>query len=290
MQRILKSFNGENRQKTITTIIVVSVLLVGVFVGYNYLFPQESTDDAFIEGHVIMVSPQVSGHIRKVFIQDNQLVHPGDVLAQIDEKDYIVSVDLAQAQMAEAQAELKQAQEDLKRYSKLFVSGDISRQQLDRSVLRADTAVAHLGIAKAKLDAAQLNLSYTKMTAISEGRITRKSVEEGDFVQTGQALLAVVSPERWVVANFKETQLTHMAPGQKVVIHVDAYPQKEFYGHVDSIQRGTGARFSLLPAENATGNFVKVVQRVPVKILIDSSENDDSLSLGMSVVPVVKLK
>ncbi|MBF0570460.1 MAG: HlyD family secretion protein [Candidatus Omnitrophica bacterium] len=290
MERILKRFNGQNRQKTITVIIAGAAVLVLLFVGYNYFFPHESTDDAFIEGHVIMVSPQVSGHIVKVYIQDNQIVHQGDLLVQIDERDYAVSLDLATAEMAEAQAELKQSKEDLERYSKLFSSGDISKQQLDRALLRADTAMANLDITKAKVKQAQLNLSYTKIMAITRGRVTRKSVEEGDFVQASQALLAIVPPERWVIANFKETQLTHMQPGQKVSIHVDAYPQKEFYGHVDSIQRGTGARFSLLPAENATGNYVKVVQRVPVKILIDSSQNDDSLSLGMSVVPDVKLK
>ena len=290
MEKILERFNGKNRQKTITIIIAVIAGLILLFMGYNYFFPQESTDDAFIEGHVIMVSPQVSGHIVKVYIDDNQLVHQGDLLAQIDERDYAVALDLATAQMAEAQAELKQSKEDLERYTKLFASGDISKQQLDKSILRADTATALLDIAKAKVKQAELNLSYTKIIAITQGRVTRKSVEEGDFVQAGQALLAIVPPERWVIANYKETQLTHMQPGQKVTIHVDAYPQKEYYGHVDSIQRGTGARFSLLPAENATGNYVKVVQRVPVKILFDSSQNDDSLSLGLSVVPDVKLK
>ncbi len=290
MERILEKFNGQNRKKTIAIIIAVAAVLTLLFFGYNYFFPHESTDDAFIEGHVIMVSPQVSGHILKVYIQDNQLVHQGDFLAQIDERDYAVSFDLAKAQMAEAQAELKQSREDLGRYSKLFASGDISKQQLDRAILRADTAAAKLDITKARVRQAQLNLSYTKIIANTEGRITRKSVEEGDFVQVGQGLLAIVTPQRWVIANFKETQLTYMQPGQQVTIHVDAYPQREFYGHVDSIQRGTGARFSLLPPENATGNYVKVVQRIPVKILIDSSQNDDSLSLGMSVVPVVKLK
>ncbi|MBF0512078.1 MAG: HlyD family secretion protein [Candidatus Omnitrophica bacterium] len=290
MQRILKNFDSANRQKTIMTIIVVIIVTLLVFAGYHYLFPQESTDDAFTEGHVIMVSPKVSGHIAKVYVNDNQFVHEGDLLLEIDERDYAVSHDLAQAENFKAQAELKQAKEDLGRYHKLFATGDISKQELDKAILKADTAQANLDITKAHLKQAQLNLSYTKIKAMSSGHVTRKSVEPGDFVQPGSALLAVVMPERWVIANFKETQITRMHPGQKVVVRIDAYPQETYYGHIDSIQRATGARFSLLPAENATGNYVKVVQRVPVKIIIDSLKDADFLPLGLSVVPVVDLK
>src|SRR4029077_5032858 len=137
----------------------------------------------------------------------------------------------------------------------------------------------------------ELNLSYTKITAPETGRITKKAVEPGDYVQTGQAIFSIVPDDVWVTANFKETQLTHMRPGQKVTIKVDAFPGRTLEGHVDSIQSGTGERFSLLPPENATGNYVKVVQRVPVKIAIDTPEDPNfRLAPGMSVVPKVTVR
>jgi len=138
---------------------------------------------------------------------------------------------------------------------------------------------------------AELDLSYTKIYAPQSGRITRKSVEPGAYVQVGQTLFSIVPDQVWVVANFKETQLRYMQPGQPATVRVDAYPDKLFRGHVDSIQAGAGARFSLLPPENATGNYVKVVQRVPVKIVIDEPPDPKRvLGPGMSVVPEVKVR
>ena len=144
---------------------------------------------------------------------------------------------------------------------------------------------------EAELHQAELQESYTKITAPEAGRVTNKSIEPGDYVQVGQPLFAIVSPKVWVTANFKETQLTDMRPGQPAEIEVDAYPSRSLRGHVDSIQAGSGARFSLLPPENATGNFVKVVQRVPVKIVLDEQPNvQQVLGPGMSAVPDVKVK
>jgi membrane fusion protein (multidrug efflux system) len=138
---------------------------------------------------------------------------------------------------------------------------------------------------------AQLELSYTKIVAPEAGRITQRSVEPGRYVQVGQPLLSIVPDRLWVVANFKETQLHAMRPGQAVAITVDAYPTRTFRGHVDSIQAGAGAAFSLLPPENATGNYVKVVQRVPVKIVFDDPPDPhDVLGPGMSVVPTVTVR
>ena len=144
---------------------------------------------------------------------------------------------------------------------------------------------------QAAVEQAELELSYTKLYAPESGRVTHKSVEQGALVQSGQPLLAIVPGDVWVTANFKENQIGLIQPGQSVEINVDAYPDKTFKGHVDSIQAGTGARFSLLPAENATGNYVKVVQRVPVKIVFD--EKPDArhlLAPGMSVEPEVKVR
>jgi membrane fusion protein (multidrug efflux system) len=175
---------------------------------------------------------------------------------------------------------------------------DAARQQV--SADQAQVAVATSQIttdeaevqqAQAQVRQAQLNLSYTKIYAPADGRVTQKNVEPGDDVQTGQALFALVRHDVWVVGNFKETQLTSMRPGQPAEIEVDTYPVHTFKGHVDSLQMGTGAAFSLLPPENATGNYVKVVQRVPVKIVFDESpESVHLLAPGMSVVPEVKVR
>src|SRR5262249_39316083 len=152
------------------------------------------------------------------------------------------------------------------------------------------TAEANIGQNKAAVRQADLNLSYTKVTAPEAGRVTRRVVERGNYIQPGQSLLAIVPKNIWVIANYKETQLTHMRPGQPVTVEVDAYPQFKFKGHVDSIQHGAGARFSLFPPENATGNYIKVVQRVPVKIVLDdASQSDLALGPGMSVVPKVRV-
>src|SRR4029077_8239499 len=137
---------------------------------------------------------------------------------------------------------------------------------------------------------AELNLSYAKVTAPEGGRVTRRMVEKGAFAQIGQALLTIVPRQIWVVANFKETQLEDMRPGQPVEIKVDAYPHHKFTGRVDSIQTGSGARFSMFPPENATGNYIKVLQRVPVKIVFNNSSRTDLvLGPGMSVEPKVRV-
>ena len=159
--------------------------------------------------------------------------------------------------------------------------------------MQAQVAVAKAGIqqAAAQVEQAQINLSYARIAAPVTGRVTHRTIERGVYVQPGQALFALVEPNVWVTANFKETELTDMHVGQPVTVTVDAYPHQTFAAHVDSFQRGTGARFSLLPAENATGNYVKVVQRVPVKIVFDEPPDSNlMLGPGMSAVPKVRVR
>jgi membrane fusion protein, multidrug efflux system len=311
-----------------------------------HLRQYESTDDAFIQGHIIQLSPKVAAQVTRVLIDDNQEVNQGDVLIELDPRDFAVAVQQAQANEAAARGRLQQAQAqltaaqaavaqahaqvvvaeatavnaqaDLHRYQSVSANA-VSRQQVDSAVAAARTANAQVDAARQQLAAthaqvavatsqvattaaeveqaqaqvrqAQLNLSYTKIFAPAAGRVTQKTVEPGDYVQTGQALFALVPHDVWVVANFKETQLTAMRPGQPAQIVVDTYPHHPFKGHVESLQMGTGAAFSLLPPENATGNYVKVVQRVPVKIVFD--EPPDTVHLlapGMSVVPEVKIR
>ncbi|MDD5217457.1 MAG: HlyD family secretion protein [Candidatus Omnitrophica bacterium] len=267
----------------------VAIILILIFIRNVLCF--ESTDDAFIEGHVIPISPKVPAHVMKIRVADNQEVKAGEVLVELDDNDYEVGYEMAKAELEAAQAEAEQARRDVERYKKLDAHDEISKQQLDRAVLRGRTADAQVDAANARVRQAELDVSYTKIFAPIAGHVTRKSVEEGAYVQTGQPLMAIVPDAKWVVANFKETQLTRMKPGQKVKIKIDTFPGKIFKGHVDSIQRGTGARFSLLPPENATGNYVKVVQRVPVKIVFDEPPSKQySLAVGMSVVPEVQVR
>ena len=190
----------------------------------------------------------------------------------------------AQAQVKQTQAEVGGARAKLK-------EAGAAPQQVAVSQAQAGTAGGDVQQSQAAVDEAELELSYAKIYAPSDGRITRKTVQEGAYVQVGEALLAIVPDDLWVTANFKETQLNDVRPGQPVEISVDAFPGKIFNAHVDSIQRGSGSRFSLLPPENASGNYVKVVQRVPVKIVFDQPPDPNyPLGPGMSVVPEVRVK
>ncbi|MGD8430926.1 MAG: HlyD family secretion protein [Ectothiorhodospiraceae bacterium] len=186
------------------------------------------------------------------------------------------AVAVAKADVGQAQARLQHAQ--------------ASQQQVRVRKAQVSSAESRVAEAEASLKQARLNLSWTKIRAPHAGRVTSKSVEVGDTVQPGQSMTALVFGKPWIKANFKETQLTRMRPGQPVTVEIDAYPDVTIHGHVDSIQQGTGARFSLLPPENATGNFVKVVQRLPVKIVLDDiPEGAGMLAPGMSAVPTVNV-
>jgi len=256
--------------------LVVLALAIWGISALVHSFYYESTDDAFIDGHVVTVGTKLSNTVRDVLIDDNYEVKQGELLVQIDPRDYDV-------QLHEAQANYDKAKADYDRDAALADSSAVSRQDLD-------TTRAAFNVTAAQLDQARLNLEYTGITAPVAGRITRKNVEPGDYIETGQTLFSIVPHDIWVVANFKETQLTHMLPGQPATIRIDAFPGKVFKGHVDSLQSGTGAYFSLLPAENATGNYVKVVQRVPVKILFDESPDvQAAFAPGLSVVPEVNI-
>ena len=351
-------------QRLVPTLVGIGLVLVLAVAGL-YFFAQamsyESTDDAFIDGHITNVAPKIAGRIDKVFIDDNQVVKKGDPIVEIDPRDYDAQLkqkqaawDSTKAQASAAQAAVDQqiatvrslqatldqdkadqkaseAQADqtadnLGRQQDLYNHHVVSIQDLINAKDSNRTAEANLDSAKMKVlsadaqllagqaqvrtfaalleyviaqekeneanvEAAQLNDSYTKVFAPESGRVTHKAVEPGDYVQVGQNVLALVPSNIWVTANFKENQLRLMRPGQPAEIEVDALGGKKFKGYVDSIQMGSGAAFSLLPPENATGNYVKVVQRVPVKIRFDSVP-DSGLPLGPgeSVVPTVKVQ
>jgi membrane fusion protein (multidrug efflux system) len=193
-------------------------------------------------------------------------------------------IDTANANKLAAQAQVEQARAGVQQ-------ADMVRQFIAQNEAQVTQLAAQEALAKAQLDQAELNLSWTNLTAPQDGWITKRNVEKGTYVQPGQSLFSIVAPEVWVTANFKESQLNRMRAGQKVDILVDAYPDLQLEGHVDSVQLGSGSRFTAFPPENATGNYVKIVQRVPVKIIIDSGMDPNlPLPLGLSVDPIVHLK
>jgi membrane fusion protein (multidrug efflux system) len=331
------------------------VMLVGVglliLAAVTYWFVSnagyETTDDATIEAHVIQVSPKISAHVKTVRFDDNYQVKRGELLIELDPRDYEVALasavanlasvqsklieseaqqNMAQAGLGQAKADLASAQataenaeSDFTRNEQLYKTHVIDRREYDASAAQAKsvtanmesaskkaasqeaqvglasaqhvTAAAEVKQAEAQVQQAQLQLSYARIFAPFDGKVTRKSVEPGNYVQPGQTLFSLVPPEVWVVANFKETQLKKMKVGQSVSVRVDAIPRRDFKAHVESLQVGTGSRFTLLPPENATGNFVKVVQRVPVKIVFDESPaNLERLWAGESVEPKVDVR
>jgi membrane fusion protein, multidrug efflux system len=339
------------------------VLAVLLYFGIGYLveiFTHESTDDAFIAGHIISIAPRISGQVVAVPVNDNQMVRSNDLLVEIDPADYAMVVSqkeaaaeaqqssyktmlaawqLMQAKVTTAEAGVRKAQADadaaestakktqadIERARDLLKQKTVSQQEFDATQAADTKAQADLKSAREKvveatslveeanrtlaaawaqagtvlsqwqeaqtnIAAAKIDLAYTRIFAPAAGRVTRKAVEAGDYLQAGQQIMSIVPTEVWVVANFKESQLKDMAPGQPVTVEIDALGGREFAAHVDSVQAGSGAQFSLLPPENATGNYVKVVQRVPVKIVFDEPlPADKVIGPGLSVTPNVQV-
>ena len=263
-------------------------------VGAGYLYWDngqrfESTDDSFIAARQFAIAPQVSGYITAVPVTDNQHAAAGDVIARIDDRSYRITLDQAKAQLAHDQSVLAQAQRNLSRYQYLAKTNSIAQQQVDDQTYLVAQDKATVALDQAKLDAAQLNVSYTAVTAAQAGRAVSLSGAVGQYAQAGTTLTMFVPDKIWVTANFKETQLDAMRPGQPVTLTIDAYPDRTIRGHIASVQSGSGPAFSLLPPENATGNWVKIVQRVPVKIVMDDPPTDVALGPGMSVEATVRV-
>jgi membrane fusion protein (multidrug efflux system) len=274
-------------------VIVAAAALAVVGIAYGafamfHSFTHETTDDAFVDVHTVSMAPKVAGRVAMVHVDDNQLVKKGDVLVEIDPRDFQVALAQAEANLAKDKATQVQTGLNQKRALDLFAQKVISTQERDTNVATAESSRAAVQADEAAVAQAELNLGYTKITAPIDGFVTNEAVAIGDYLQVGQTLMALVPPRVWVMANFKESQLRDMRPGQPVTVSVDAYPDLKLQGRLDSIQAGSGAAFSLLPPENATGNYVKVVQRVPVKIVLDEQQQVQRvLGPGMSVVPDV---
>ena len=268
---------------------VLVAAAAGGYLYWDYAAHFQSTDDAFIAARAFSMAPKVSGYITAVPVTDNQHVGAGEVIARIDDRDYRVALDQAKAQLAHDQALLEQAKTNLGRYQYLVQRNAIAQQQADDQRYLVAQTESTVALDQAKVDAAQLDLSHTTITAAESGRVVSLTAAVGQYAQAGTALTMFVPDEIWVTANFKETQLDAMRPGQSVTLAIDAYPDRKIRGHLASVQPGSGTAFSLLPAQNATGNYVKIVQRVPVKIVIDAPPVDVALGPGMSVVPTVRI-
>jgi membrane fusion protein (multidrug efflux system) len=389
----------KSRRKLIV-IAVVTLLAIGATLFYWHSTFTEDTDDAQVDGDLYQVSSRIAGQVIKVYVQDNQEVKAGDLLAEIDPKDFEVALEQAQANLASAeaaaiqanvnvpitsissttsinttssdvqgaQAAVAQSQKqvqaaearvaqakanavkanlDIERYKPLVEKDVISKQQFDAAVAaaaanqaavleaestligqqeavrqsqqkliqsrstaaeaskngpsqvkaqqaKAQAALADVKQAQAKVDQAKLNLGYTKITAPTTGIVNKKNVQVGANLSVGQDLLTIIPlTDLWVTANFKETQLEKMHPGQKVIIKVDALGGRKFHGEIKQIGGATGSKLSLFPPENATGNYVKVVQRIPVRINftnLDDENTDHKLRPGYSVTPIVSVK
>lgn len=270
-------------------VILGLVLLTIYFISNN---SRVSTDDAYIEGRIHSIASKISGTVKSVPISDNQSIKSGDLLVEIDPIDYELKVNEAQASLDLRQASFQQATRDRERAEVLYKQEVVSKEKHENVLTAYNLTRAQLEAAEVQLKIAKRNLEYTKIYAPCDGYITKKAVELGNQIQASQPLMAVIAlDDIWVAANFKETQLKNVRPGQPVEIKVDTYPGKKFSGKVESIMAGTGAAFSLFPPENALGNYVKVVQRIPVKIVFDkTTDAEHILRIGMSCSPEIITK
>lgn len=285
--------------------LIVVILLAVAAGAYFYMSGKGkvATDNAQVHGHKHQVTFQVAGRVVEVRFDDNQIVKEGDMLLRLDDADYKESIKKAEAALAQAKASRQAAAAELaqrtfqrdqidKAYKENPGAVSLDRYEQsknDFSAAEAQVAQADAAIlsSQAQLDLAKLNLSYCTVSAPASGQIAQKSVEVGNYVMPGTPLAYVVDVENtWVLANYKETELEDIRPGQRVVMTSDIYPNWEFEGVVDSLDSGTGAAFGLFPPQNATGNYVKIVQRVPVKVVVPKEQRDPDrpLKLGMNII------
>jgi membrane fusion protein (multidrug efflux system) len=356
----------KNTNKKFITIFLALIIVGGSYGTYKYMHAQshELTDDAQIEKKMNPIIPRVSGYVDKVYVKDNDFVKKGDTLFTIDQRDFKIKIEEANAALVAAEGSFEVSKADISGalasvavsdanvqsaggnieaatirlgrvtsdynlYHNLYKNHSITKQQYEqalaakqeaetqvrilqqqqkassfqKSVIEAkskvsnkqtEVAAANIKRAQAQLEAAKLNLSYTVVTAAIDGQVSKVDIQPGQLVQAGQSLFQIINnASAWVIANFKETQLNKMVEGQKVTIKVDAYPDYEFQGTITSFSPATGARFSLLPPDNATGNFVKTIQRLPVKISLDETNDPKKIKLlrpGMNADVDVHLK
>lgn len=262
-------------------LVIIGIIIISVGGIWLYGLRYVTTDDAYINANVIEIAPRISGQVNKLNIQNNQFVKKGTILFVIDPVPYQVAVAKAKAQLAINEAQWQNTATNAKRVLQLVVAKALPIQSRDDINAKLQTTRAAVELAKAALAQAELNLQYTEVVAAADGWVTNMSLRAGNEVTANQPLFALVSnAEYWVDANLKETELTDVKPQQKAKVYLDMYPHHTFHGVVESISKGSGAAFSLLPPQNAVGNWVKVAQRVPVKIRILDQDSNFPLRVG----------
>lgn len=326
-------------------LIVLGTVALGLLYWFFFVRGTESTDDAYLKGNITIITPKVTGYVTDIMIQDNQRVKKGDVIAQIDQRDFKArvaethatvdalkarlitlenqyssqkeTIKEAEAGVSAAKATLIRAEKEFKRTTALIKDGAISEQLHDHAVsehknalavvqknqamydaatiqlkvidAQTSEAKAQLKKAEATVELAEIDLQNTTITAPKEGIVGNRGVQVGQLARPGLSLIYFVPDnEVWVEANFKETQISKMKAGQKVKITIDTFSGHTFTGVVDSIAPASGSEFSILPPENATGNFTKIVRRIPVKIVFDEGTDLSILKPGMSSIVHVK--
>ena len=280
--------SNERRKRMLTGLGLVVLLSVVLYGAYWYLYASHfvSTDNAYVGAETAQVTPLVSAPVANVLVRETQSVNAGDVLVELDVADARLAFAEARANMARAASDVSLAQVDLSRRQELAPGGAVSADELSTAQNAYRTSAAALEAARARVAAAQLALSRMTIRSPIAGVVSSKSVEVGQRVNAGQPLM-VIAPigQAYVNANFRETQLREVAIGQPVTLHSDIYGGSVVYhGRVVGLSGGTGAAFSLIPAQNASGNWIKVVQRVPVRIALDEAElRTHPLRVGMSM-------
>ena len=280
------------RRRHLKWIIAAIVVVIAAIAGYRYWHDASlyvSTENAYVQANQVEITSQVGGTVQKVYVQDQQQVKAGDRLFDVDPANAEVALQRAQAQLAQRQAEAAQASSDWRRNQELMRSGFLSPQGGEAARTKQATADAAVKVAAAELEAAELELQRTHVAAPTSGTIANFTLRPGNTVTPSVPLFVVISnQDYWVDANFKETQLKEIREGQKAEIHSDVYPDRAFHGTVQSLSGGSGAAFSLLPPQNATGNWVKVTQRVPVRIHVDDPDPQHPLRIGTSATVKVR--
>jgi membrane fusion protein (multidrug efflux system) len=279
-----------NKKKAILSVVgVVAVILVGYFI-YEHL-TYVTTDNAQIEAPVVMLAAKVPGYIVRVNVVEGQRVKKGDILAEIDSRDYENTLKQVESELGSLESRRRDAERNFQRISQLYKQSAVSTQQSDTATANYSEVRSKYQGVQAQVDQAKLNLENTKIRAPVDGSIAKKSLELGQLAAPGVPLIGFVGDsERWVIANFKETEIEGVKVGSAVDIDIDAIGGKKYKGTVTSLSAATGATFTLLPPDNATGNFTKVVQRVPVKIKLENLSANDLELLRAGLSANVKVK
>lgn len=272
-----------------------ATVALGLFLGAWALGPSsESTDNAYTAAHVATLSSKVAGLVTEVLVEENEEVKKDQILARIDPRDYQNALDNLRAEVAQVDVTLELARKNQHRSTRLFAERAVTEQERDDDRSKVGELQKKHDALTAQIAQAQLNLSFAEVRAPAAGRIGRKAVEPGMVVAVGQPLLSFVDARPpWLVANFKETQLRRMHVGQKVHVEIDSIGSQVFEGEIESFSPGTGATFSLIPPDNATGNFTKIVQRLPVRIKFAAASIhgfEDRIVPGLSAEARVFLK